>query len=177
MRGDLGRDGRRALDALASTCAERGVEVRFMASGMKRRKANTTRANRASDEVFWRCEWSFHIGETRVARADDGVSERVILSDVYAAHVKALTTETEDKPSVAAFKPTPDVDGEPTFVVFLEQFDTPANAKRWYAVNMNQTLASALAGKVVMEFPTFHVVPASAAAAFARADVPVSAEA
>ena len=181
-RGNDAHHARRALDALGAKCAERGVEVRFMANGMARRRLNTTMHHRKRDELFWRCEWAFHVGDARVVRVDDKVSENVTLADVYAAHVKALTIETEDKATVAAFKPTDadenktTNDGEnnanasaSTYVALLEQFDTPANAKRWHAVSLQQTLAQALRGKVVVEFPTFHVVPTLRADAFVLA--------
>ena len=162
---------RRALHALGAKCAERGVEVRFMANGMARRRLNTTTHHRKRDEVFWRCEWVFHVGDARVVRADDKVSEKLTLADVYAAHVKALTIETEDKASVAAFKPPADDDDKatPSYVALLEQFDTPANAKRWHAISLEQTLGDALRGKVVVEFPAFHVVARADADAYVLA--------
>ena len=54
-------------------------------------------------------------------------------------------------------------DGDVRFDVVMEKFDTPANAKVWIPIDLRDTIASALRGKTVLEFPTFHVVPRTSA--------------
>jgi len=176
-RGRGGRGGRaneamhrerRVMDALRAKCAERGVALRFMANGMARRRTNTTYHHRKRDVVRWRVEWAFHIDGERIVRIDDVVDETTALRDVYAAHVKAMTLAVENKASMAPFRLSTldaaekDKDEDAAFRVLLEKFDTCANAKRWYAVDLDRDLASALTGTTVLEFPTFHVVPPSA---------------
>ena len=107
-------------------------------------------------------EWAFHIDGERILRIDDVVDETTALRDVYAAHVKAMTLAVENKASMAPFdslRSTPKTPKTAPFELLLEKFDTPANAKRWHAVDLDRDLASALAGTTVLEFPTFHVVP------------------
>ena len=159
------RRERRAMDALRAKCVERGVVLRFMANGMARRRTNTTHHHRKRDVLRWRVEWAFHIDGERILRIDDVVDETTALRDVYAAHVKAMTLAVENKASMAPFRLS-SLDAEDAedgaFRVLLEKFDTPANAKRWHAVDLDRDLASALAGTTVLEFPTFHVVPRAA---------------
>ena len=149
---------RRAMDALKAKCAERGVEVRFMANGMARRRSNTTTHHRKRDELSWRLEWVFHINSERIVRIDEKVEESSALRDAYAAHVKEMTLAVENKASMAPFK-LAERDGDGRFDVVMEKFDTPANAKVWIPIDLRDTVASALRGKTVLEFPTFHVVP------------------
>ena len=149
---------RRAMDALKAKCAERGVEVRFMANGMARRRSNTTTHHRKRDELSWRLEWVFHINSERIVRIDEKVEENSALRDAYAAHVKEMTLAVENKASMAPFK-LAERDGDGGFDVVMEKFDTPANAKVWIPIDLRDTVASALRGKTVLEFPTFHVVP------------------
>lgn len=162
-------------EALRAKCAERGVEVRFVAEGMERRRRNATVWNRKDDELRWRLEWVFHIDGARVVRIDESAGENATLSEFYAAHVRELTLAVENKPSMAPFKLAAfkEKDG---FCVFTEEFGTPANAKLWHAIDVHDAIATALRGKTVIEFPTFHVVPSSARADFALAPDPSPAQ-
>lgn len=175
-RGGRGQGGgarnhaRRALDALKAKCAERGVEVRFMANGMARRRTNTTYHYRKRDELHWRLEWIFHVGDARIARIDEKVPETALLRDVYAAHVKEMTLAIDDKTNMHPFKLPVDAenlnDESIGFVLVAEKFDTPANAKLWHAISLQSTVADALRGKTVLEFPTFHAAPKSRSAEY-----------
>ena len=142
--------------------------MRFVSDGMERRRMNTTRFNRRRDDVSWRLEWAFHIEGERVVRIDESVSENAVMRDVYAAHVREMTLAVENKASMATFKPA-SRDAADGFRVFTEKFDTPANAKLWHEVRLDDTVAMTLRGKTVLEYPTFHVVPTSRAASYALA--------
>ena len=160
---EAARRERRAMDALRAKCVERGVVLRFMANGMARRRTNHDASSSPARASFGGgVEWAFHIDGERILRIDDVVDETTALRDVYAAHVKAMTLAVENKASMAPFRLS-SLDAEDAkdgaFRVLLEKFDTPANAKRWHAVDLDRDLASALAGTTVLEFPTFHVVP------------------
>ena len=165
----VGRDGRDGvLESLRAACAARGVEVRFVSEGMERRRKNTTRFNRRGGDVSWRLEWAFHVEGERVVRIDENVRDDAMMGDVYAAHVREMTLAVENKASMATFKPAA-FDAAGGFRIFMEKFDTPANAKLWHAVRLEDTVATALRGKTVLEFPTFHVVPTSLAKTYALA--------
>lgn len=104
----------------------------------------------------------FHINSERIVRIDEKVEESSALRDAYAAHVKEMTLAVENKASMAPFK-LAERDGDVRFDVVMEKFDTPANAKVWIPIDLRDTIASALRGKTVLEFPTFHVVPRTSA--------------
>ena len=139
-----------------------------MANGMARRRTNTTYHFRKRDELHWRLEWIFHVGDARIARIDEKVPETALLRDVYTAHVKEMTLAIDDKTNMHPFKLPVDAenlnDESLGFLVVAEKFDTPANAKLWHAISLQSTVADALRGKTVLEFPTFHVAPKSRSA-------------
>ncbi|KAI8112512.1 hypothetical protein M9434_003835 [Picochlorum sp. BPE23] len=124
-----------------ATC--RGVDLRLVAPGMKKRKDNTTRYDGRSQTLSWRIEWRFQTdvspqqqqGDT-IVRHNSRVHEQTILQTILDEHLQHL------------------FQGEiPPCEVYMRQEGLPANEAALLPVDMSSTLGAFLKGKVIIEYP------------------------
>lgn len=129
------------LKSLTYQAKCRGVDLRLVAPGMKKRKDNTTRYDGRSQTLSWRIEWRFQTDVSpqqghSVVRCNSRVHEGTVLQTILDGHITHL------------------FQGEsPPCKVFMRQEGLPANEAALLPVDMSSTLGAFLKGKVIIEYP------------------------
>lgn len=130
------------LKSLVYQAKCRGVDLRLVAPGMKKRKDNTTRYDGRSQTLSWRIEWRFQTDASplqqghSVVRHNSRVHEETILQTILDEHIHHL------------------FQGEtPSCEVYMRQEGLPANEAALLPVDMSSTLGAFLKGKVIIEYP------------------------
>eukprot|EP00238_Polyblepharides_amylifera_P007509 CAMPEP_0196591730 /NCGR_PEP_ID=MMETSP1081-20130531/70715_1 /TAXON_ID=36882 /ORGANISM="Pyramimonas amylifera, Strain CCMP720" /LENGTH=246 /DNA_ID=CAMNT_0041915189 /DNA_START=137 /DNA_END=877 /DNA_ORIENTATION=- len=132
----------------------RGVEWLMQAEGMEKRRMNTSFFMPKKQSVMWRVRWVF--ASVNIECIDARAPESQLLITLLSRHLEGPSGSDGvlHRHSLRKFK----LEGTDTCHIFLESARCPGNSKKYFELDLQQTLASQLSGKVIIEFPTFHVV-------------------
>ncbi|CAM9123474.1 unnamed protein product [Chrysoparadoxa australica] len=132
---------------------KRGIELVVMPQGMSRRLANTTCLKKRGAGMLWRVEWVFALavgGSKTLACAR--VKEDQQLKDCLQ---QLLEPRSGNGPTRHALKAYCENLASTKFM--LKKAACQANRQVWYELAPDATIADALKGKVIVEYPSIFV--------------------
>ena len=149
------------LKSLRFQARRRGVRLLFLQPGMKMRRENSTCFHKAKDRFSWRVEWRFRDADPAAVVTDDRLDDRAVIRDVL------------ERAAAATGGVSGGVDG---LRVFLQRPKNRGDEVGGDELDVGATLADALCGKTVVEFPILHVTRTdmTASAAGDRSDAPAA---
>eukprot|EP00271_Cylindrocystis_brebissonii_P011015 TRINITY_DN2766_c0_g1_i1.p1 TRINITY_DN2766_c0_g1~~TRINITY_DN2766_c0_g1_i1.p1 ORF type:complete len:349 (+),score=60.13 TRINITY_DN2766_c0_g1_i1:203-1249(+) len=156
----------------------RGTTLVFLAPGMTRREQNTSQYQAKQQKILWRIEWLFPVGETTLRVVESKLDEASSLLPSMQRRVHQWVDSTAGKKAdTTAVRALFDLANAPAEeVCFLMKVEpAPANRKEYRLLEPLGTLAAALTGCVVIEFPTIIVVQREKLTAYALAPSKVTA--
>lgn len=149
-------------------CQDRGVEVRIMPSGMKRRQINTSYFNKKENTVFWHIDWVFTsaIGG-RLKVSSERVKETFKLRDIIESKLKG----SSKRPGHASTqyrlknydlskegKSDDEENNVPYTVLMLKQTCNRDGKPVYLKMNPEACLCDILKNTILVEYPEFHVI-------------------
>jgi hypothetical protein len=148
------------LRALVAAAARARVRLELQAPGMARRRANTTRLEARGGTLAWRVEWRLPAAGLTLAdaRLTAAAPLRAALDEHLAPPPGGARAPALEEYAAAA--------AAGALVVVARVERRPADAPRFHRVDPGAPLAAALAGRVVVEFPTLLVLLPREAAAY-----------
>ena len=175
-----------ALRKLVSEAADRGVTLRLLPRGMTRRKSNTTFYAYRNKKLFWRVEWVLHgepIGSEITSESSsepvrlttDRVEDCTLVNDAFEPIWESLiaTSNSGDSSfSVSERKKLRErltrllAPGRSDIIFLIPKYNTTADRPSYYRIDGTRSLAENLSGRIVIEFPSFLVVPLADAHTF-----------
>ncbi|KAJ3040113.1 hypothetical protein HDV00_011437 [Rhizophlyctis rosea] len=127
------------------------TKVRFLSQGMKRQEENTSMYLQKFKTISWTIGWEFP--ECDVKRIDHRVRDATTLRDALRKHLDETPNNAIQRHEI---KPICEK-GIDNVLVYMKRVDVPANQTVYYALDTSATISSLLAGKVIIEYPTFIV--------------------
>ncbi|KAL4421032.1 hypothetical protein ABPG77_007507 [Micractinium sp. CCAP 211/92] len=141
------------LQTLQYQARRRGVQLHILSPGMEKRRTNTTRYDGRMQTLQWHVEWRFPAAEGAKA-ADHKVHENTLVSDLLRGHLALKPGEAARHHALREYNEA----GLDALTVLMRKERTPANAVEYHEIDATRPLRTQLAGKVVVEFPTFIVL-------------------
>ncbi|XP_057663645.1 box C/D snoRNA protein 1 [Diorhabda carinulata] len=140
----------RALIKLKYEAKLRKVDLKFLPSQFTRRKNNTTNFQSATAQIFWHVEWIF-VNADNLRLYDENVPETQKLGGILQKYFmpdndKLLAEKLQYYQAV----------GIPGVKLFLKA--EQRTIKKFYELDSSMTLKESLANKLIIEYPTIHVV-------------------
>jgi hypothetical protein len=136
------------LKNLVHQAKARGVALRLMSPGMKRRRNNSTRFDFKTKTMYWRVQWKFSNGQEAVTQR---MSEHAVIKDVVEGHLTTLYRNQDcEKTKEPGPVPRP-------YSVYMRQEGAQGDQAENYEVNPSATLGQFLDGKQIIEYPVFRV--------------------
>nr|XP_054769939.1 box C/D snoRNA protein 1-like [Lytechinus pictus] len=132
--------------------AERGVRLRLLPHFFSKHKENSTTFLKKPKVLAWHVKWIFPLSGAEFT--DIRLNEDVILRE---ALDKYLHPQKADPVILQRLKKYCSR-GMDNIRVYMKVEDTPANTVRYHSIGLDRTLGANLKGKIVVEYPTFHVV-------------------
>ncbi|XP_029197977.1 box C/D snoRNA protein 1-like isoform X2 [Acropora millepora] len=143
---------------------ESGVKLKLMPVGMSKRKENSSKFDKASKCVMWRVRWLFP--QAGMEYVDNRISELTIMRDALMKYIDSKKADPVHKQSLKNYNAI----GVQGMSVFLRVEPLPASKLRFYQLDISRSIKECLAGKLIVEFPTFHVVLPSKVASYPTMD-------
>ncbi|XP_068686124.1 box C/D snoRNA protein 1-like isoform X1 [Montipora foliosa] len=143
---------------------ERGVDLRLMPPGMSKRKENSSKFNKTEQCILWRIHWLFP--QAGMEYIDKWVSEHSVLCDVLKKYIDPEEADPVYKQSLKNYIAI----GLQGVSVFLRVEPLPASKLRYYELDTSKTIKDCLANKLIVEFPTLHVVLPNNVASYPTSD-------
>lgn len=163
------------LRRLVRSAHERNITLLLMPPGMARRKENTTTCNPKTNILRWKLELKFHVSssssksanllsktkeneieDSSVSISVNGIQESTKLSDLIAAQLDVVpggkNREARSKLKSLAAIPRDMVR------IITKVLPCPASSPKYTVLCANQTLAEALKGRTIVEYPILEVV-------------------
>ncbi|GAB4823295.1 hypothetical protein N2152v2_010341 [Parachlorella kessleri] len=141
------------LQTLIYQARRRGVQLHILAPGMAKRVHNSTRYDPRQRLLRWRVEWDFVGAFCKVV--DERAHENTKVGELLRAH---LTLQPGEALKHHQLREYVDAAAQGTLAVVMRKERTPANAPEYYPIDPDQVLSRQLAGKVLVEYPTFLVL-------------------
>ncbi|XP_056633513.1 box C/D snoRNA protein 1 [Diorhabda sublineata] len=140
----------RTLIKLKYEAKLRKVDLKFLPSQFTRRKNNTTNFQSATAQIFWHIEWIF-VNADNLRLYDENVPETQKLGGILQKYFmpdndKLLAEKLQYYQAV----------GIPGVKLFLKA--EQRTIKKFYELDSSMTLKESLANKLIIEYPTIHVV-------------------
>ncbi|XP_046852438.1 box C/D snoRNA protein 1-like isoform X2 [Xenia sp. Carnegie-2017] len=132
---------------LKNVAIQHGVHLQLMPVGFKKRTENTSFFHFKTKAIMWRVRWEFP--QARTYYIDERVSENQLIDDLLEKYLH----ETKADPII---KHKLKIYGKGEIGVFLNDHSTQSGS--FHKIETSMTLRDVLAGKVIIEYPTFHVV-------------------
>ncbi|EFN53290.1 hypothetical protein CHLNCDRAFT_11283, partial [Chlorella variabilis] len=140
------------LQTLVYQARRRGVQLHILSPGMEKRRTNTTRYDGRSQTLGWHVEWRFPAAAARAS--DSKVHENTVIADLLARHLALQPGAATKYHTLREYGEA----GLPALTVLMRKERTPANAVEYFEIDVSRPLRQQLAGKVLVEFPTFLVL-------------------
>ncbi|PSC72977.1 box C D snoRNA 1 [Micractinium conductrix] len=141
------------LQTLQYQARRRGVQLHILSPGMEKRRSNTTRYDGRMQTLQWHVEWAFPAADG-VKVADHKAHENTLVSELLAAHLALQPGAAARHHALREHREA----GLEALTVVMRKERTPANAVQYHEIDITRPLRTQLAGKVVVEFPTFLVL-------------------
>lgn len=168
------KTGEKAVDTLVRQAELKGVNLLRMPCGMMRRNSNTTKFNKKKGEISWKIELCFHLpnevdeesksfssaeGDTNMTlpthlMVESVMSESCTLSNELGKHLNVHPGNSKTRSRLRRFVNAP----RDSLLLFIKRIPCSSSAPKYFKLGPNSTLAEALEGKTIIEFPTIHVV-------------------
>ena len=143
------------LRNLVRQAAFRSVALQIMPATLQRRKQNTTFFNHKSKEMHWRVEFVFHMDGAAV-HAHDKVPDATPLRELLGKHLDPdLGIKNAKRRHLL---PATAKAGLDALSLLIRVEPSLANASRYYLVSPDASVADAVRNKVVIEYPTIHIM-------------------
>lgn len=135
---------------LRNTAKLRRVTLKFLPYKFARRRNNSTYLDFKTNIIYWQIDWVF-VSADNLKLTDKKVPEIAIVSSVLS---KYLSIQDEDciQERLQYYQAT----GIPGVKVFLKAEEK--KGKKFYELDSSLTLQECLQKKVIIEYPTIHVV-------------------
>lgn len=142
------------LQNLVYQARRRGVQLHILAPGMEKRVHNSTRFDARQKLLRWHVAWKFV--EAKLIVSDQRVHENTKLEDLLQHHLSLQPGEALKHHQLRNYV---HAEGSPGgLAVLMKKERMPANAQEYYSIDIHQVLSKQLAGKIVVEYPTFLVL-------------------
>lgn len=161
------------VDPLVRQAELKGINLLRMPTGMSRRSSNNSKYNKKSDTITWKVELVFHAKQI-IANSKSNDTERPInekkqlnaiiiesscietttLGQELSKHLDILPDNSARRSTLKSFVSVP----RESLLLFMKCLPCRSSAPKYIALDPNVTLAEALRGKTVIEFPTVEVV-------------------
>lgn len=141
------------LQTLQYQAGRRGVQLHILSPGMEKRRTNTTRYDGRMRTLQWHVEWRFPAAEGAKA-ADHRVHENTVVGDLLRGHLALQPGAAARHHALREYNEA----GLGSLTVLMRKERTPANAVEYFEIDLTRPLRTQLAGKVLVEFPTFIVL-------------------
>lgn len=141
------------LQTLQYQARRRGVQLHILSPGMEKRRTNTTRYDGRMQTLQWHVEWRFPAAAGAKA-VDHKVHENTLVSELLRGHLALQPGEAAKHHALREYNEA----GLGALTVLMRKERTPANAVEYYEIDATRPLRTQLAGKVIVEFPTFIVL-------------------
>ncbi|KAI7844644.1 hypothetical protein COHA_001734 [Chlorella ohadii] len=140
------------LQTLQYQARRRGVQLHILSPGMEKRRTNSTRYDGRMQTLYWHVEWSFPAAGCKAT--DTKVHENTPIAQLLAGHLALQPGAAAKHHALREHREA----GQERLTVLLRKERTPANAAEYYEIDAARPLRQQLAGKVLVEFPTFLVL-------------------
>ncbi|XP_028402138.1 box C/D snoRNA protein 1-like [Dendronephthya gigantea] len=127
--------------------AKKGVNLRLMPVSFQKRKENTSFFHFKSKVIMWRIKWEFPQANTHYVEAKQ--SENVLIKTLLEKYLDPTNADPVFKQKLRVYR-----DAE--IGIFLQNHST--QQRSFFKIDTLVTVKDALKGKMVIEYPTFHVV-------------------
>ncbi|KAL7434533.1 hypothetical protein ACHAXH_005783, partial [Discostella pseudostelligera] len=163
------------VDPLVRQAEVKGVNLLRMPCGMMRRTSNTTKFNKKKGTIAWRIELVFHLpkcdineeggesipscpsGKVTIPKhvmIESELSEQCTLSNELGKHLDVHPGNSATRSRLRAFVNTP----RDSLSLLMKRIPCSSAAPKYFKLDPNSSLAEALEGKTIIEFPTIDVV-------------------
>jgi HIT zinc finger len=133
--------------SLKKAAVSRNVKFFFLNSALTKRKQNLSKYDRNKDEIFWHVEVIF-------PSADFKTTLRINETNKIYEIVKNALEFHKDKKQLDFYR----AQGMSKMRVLLKAEGLKKNFNRFYDLDVSKTLKSCLSNKVIVEYPTIHVI-------------------
>ena len=137
----------RNVKKLRSEAAKKGVDLRLMPVGFEKRMENTSRFNFKTKAILWRIKWQFPQADAHYVEAK--VSENKSITLLLEKYLHPTVADPVLKQKLKNYR------GQ-EIGVFLRNHSTQHES--FFKIDTSLTVKEALKEKVIIEYPTFHVV-------------------
>lgn len=140
----------RDLIKLKNAAKSKKVDLKFLPYQFTRRKNNTTKFQASTNQIFWHIEWIF-VNAENIKLIDENVPENeklaVTLQKYFMSDNNKLLAEKLQYYQAV---------GIPGVKLFLKA--EQKTVRKFYELDASMTLKESLAKKLIIEYPTIHVV-------------------
>ncbi|XP_030854040.1 box C/D snoRNA protein 1 isoform X1 [Strongylocentrotus purpuratus] len=136
---------------VSKKAADRGVRLRLLPHFFSKHKENSTTFIKKTKLIAWHVKWIFP--KSSAEFTDTRLSEEVILREALDKYLHPDRADPVIRQRLKKYcsKGIDDVE------VYMKVEDKPANTVRYYSLALDKTLGANLKGKIIVEYPTFHV--------------------
>ncbi|XP_068628391.1 box C/D snoRNA protein 1 [Battus philenor] len=143
------------LFKLKMACRKRGTVLQFLTQNFTRHAINTTRYNFKTNIIFWRVEWIFPNVDTKPLKfIDEKCSEQTKLSMFLDKYLNVNAPPFEGSKALNFYRSA----GFSGIKVLLKAEKIRGSAKKFFELDLKETLGENLSGKCVVEFPIIFIV-------------------
>lgn len=143
------------LFKLKSAARQRGIVLQFLAQNFTRHKINTTKYNYKENLINWRVEWVFpNVDTDPIKFVDDKCSEKKRLSELLNKYLDPDAVAFEGSKALTYYKSV----GFSGVKVLLKAEKVRGSSKKFFELDLTESLAENLSGKCIVEFPIIFVV-------------------
>ncbi|XP_023945811.1 box C/D snoRNA protein 1 [Bicyclus anynana] len=143
------------LHKLRLAARQRGTVLQFIAQNFTRHKINTTKYMYKTNLIQWRVEWIFPTVENKPLKfVDETCSEKKKLSELLDKFLNPNAPAFEGSKELLYYKSA----GFSGVKVLLKAEKLKGSAKKFFELDLSESLAENLSGKCVVEFPIIFVV-------------------
>uniref|UniRef100_A0A1A9W6C8 Box C/D snoRNA protein 1 n=1 Tax=Glossina brevipalpis TaxID=37001 RepID=A0A1A9W6C8_9MUSC len=145
------------LNRLRIAARRRKTNLKFLLQNFLKHRENTTYYCWKTKKIFWRVKWIFVNANEKgkiVCYSDYRCDEDKYLSELLDKYVNPTCVEVVPGKKILEYYQSK---GVQNIKVMLKAEGVKCSHKRYYLMNVNQTLKMNLAGKILVEYPSVYV--------------------